>query len=136
MPRPARHAHELNVLVVTALPALGDRIRELLDGEGYAVSDVRTADEAIERAQIEPPDLILLFLGRTESPMQVIEKLHRRSETQDVPVVAMGGSRESGMPIPHGSADVVLPVLFDPQLLIEHIWQVTWQTHTCCAGWA
>jgi DNA-binding response OmpR family regulator len=112
----------LNVRVTAALPALRDQVRKLLEGEGFCVRETQTVDGLIDRVRIEPPDLIVLYLGRTESPTRVIDKLHRQAGARSVPILVMGGSRKSRTDAAPASGATVVPVAFDPQLLIEHIW--------------
>lgn len=56
----ANSVQPAHVLVVDDEPAIAALVARLLENEGYRVSVARSGEEAIEMAQAEPPDLVVL----------------------------------------------------------------------------
>jgi DNA-binding response OmpR family regulator len=77
------------ILIVEDDQETRDSIRELLKHDGYQVDSARDEDEAVERAQRNHPDLILISLGG--APEQVIAAAQRiriiGDLTQQTPIV-------------------------------------------------
>src|SRR3990172_2132869 len=82
----------LVVLVVEDVAETRDGIEKLLKADGYRVSVARDERDAIESAQRQRPDLILVSLGGL--PREVIvtaRRIRERAEVgENVPVVVFG----------------------------------------------
>jgi CheY-like chemotaxis protein len=77
------------ILVVDDVEEVLDALEKLLESDGYSVDAARTEDRALECAQRNPPDLILLNLG--DPPDELVataRRLKARARlADDVPVV-------------------------------------------------
>ncbi len=70
-------------------PAL-ELVAEILRGAGYRVLEARSGSEALDVAQRDPPDVVLLDLMMPEmSGFAVLEELRGREETRSVPVLVL-----------------------------------------------
>lgn len=123
-PRQDRLKEELTVLVVETSPALRHQLAELLHGEGFVVNEARNADEAVHRAQMKRPDLIVLHLVPRTFGMYMLEALQRHPDTRGVPIIGVGGSRASAAPISESAVTALLPHAIDADILLENVWQV------------
>ena len=78
------------ILIVEDDPeqSLGLTIR--LQASGYDVSSVETVASAVQEAETERPDAILLDLGLPDGDgFQVLEKLQKKESTKYIPVVVL-----------------------------------------------
>ena len=77
------------ILVVEDVEETRDGIEKLLTADGYQVNAARSEDDAVDRAEREPPSLILISVAGP--PSQVIAlaaRVRRRAELSDeVPIV-------------------------------------------------
>src|SRR5258706_1767543 len=87
------------VLIVDDEPEFLELVAIALARFGFEVECARTAGEAIARAMLRPPDVILLdILLPGCDGLEVLEALRGEPETRDVPVLACTalGQRDSG----------------------------------------
>ena len=77
------------ILVVQDVEETRDGLEKLLTGDGYRVDAARTEDDAVGRAQREPPDLVLVNLGKPPAEViAVARRIRERARVRDeVPVV-------------------------------------------------
>ena len=77
------------ILIVEDDQETRDSIRELLKHDGYQVDSARDEDEAVERAQRNHPDLILLSLeGAPEQVIATAQRIRIIGDlTQQTPIV-------------------------------------------------
>jgi PAS domain S-box-containing protein len=67
-------------------------LSELLQKEGWAVAHARDTDSFFEQLSPNCPALVLVDLEMPDTdPLSVIRELRKRTDCQDVPVVALGG---------------------------------------------
>jgi two-component system cell cycle response regulator DivK len=75
-------------------------VHDLLESEGYRVSQAGTAEEALERARRESPDLILMDLSLPGmSGLEAVRRLKAEPRTRGTVVVVLTaeGSAESAL---------------------------------------
>ena len=78
------------VLVVDDEPDIVDIVTCLLEGEGYETLVARDGIEAVEVAEAERPDLVLLDVMMPEmNGYQVCRLLKAKPEFRDIPVVML-----------------------------------------------
>lgn len=77
------------ILVVEDVHEISDGIERLLKADGYRVVLARDEVEAIERAQLTRPDLILVnWTGLTGQVLAIVRRIRERSAVGDqIPVV-------------------------------------------------
>lgn len=76
------------VLIVDDESASFDQIVVSFANAGYVVISSRTGAAVIERALLEPPDLILLKLGLPDLPGDIVAtKLKQMPKTMDIPLI-------------------------------------------------
>lgn len=81
-----------HILIVDDSPTDAQAMKETMESEGHRVSLARTAQEGLECAKTEHPDIVLMdvvFQGM--SGFQGTRKLTRDPETADIPVVMISG---------------------------------------------
>ena len=80
------------ILLVEDDSLLRHAFRLLLEDAGYHIREAGTAREAIAKAQVEAPDLILLDLGLPDAPgLDVARELRRQDATRATPIIALTG---------------------------------------------
>ncbi|HVP68203.1 MAG TPA: response regulator [Anaeromyxobacteraceae bacterium] len=112
-----------HVLVVEHDLDLLDLIFDVLDAEGYRVSRARTGAEALESAQRERPDVILVDAGAGGADEGVRSQLKERG-LGDVPLLVVsgeGGPQRAARAGAHG----FLAKPFDLGTLIEQVASMT-----------
>lgn len=120
-PRPAMSAH---ILVVDDEPDISALVAYHLARESYRVRTAAGGVEALQAAEVERPDLIVLDLMLPGmSGLQVLEELRRRPETADIPVILLTARREeqdriAGLRL---GADDYVAKPFSPQELILRV---------------
>jgi signal transduction histidine kinase len=83
------------VLCIESEDALRERLRGLLEGEGFAVDLAATGLEGITRALTLPPDLVLADVHLPDiEGAELTARLKRERSLAGVPFVALGASRE------------------------------------------
>jgi DNA-binding response OmpR family regulator len=79
---------QLKVLVIENDPQAFDKIVISLVNGGFVVSGARTGTEGMERALTTSPHLILIKLGLSDLPGDLLaSKLHQMPKTMDIPLV-------------------------------------------------
>lgn len=77
-------------LIVTADPDLRNILYYLVHKQGFAIEEADTKAEAIEKAQLFRPDLILLDLALGgSSGFETIRALQEEDETRGIPVALL-----------------------------------------------
>jgi twitching motility two-component system response regulator PilH len=119
------------ILVVDDTPALIDVIRDCLEEAGYHVRTCLESRYAVQMAEEEPPDVIMLDVVMPEvSGWEVLARLRANPAFQRTPVIvctacvaeAMGRLAELKGPDQHLG---LLPKPFDLEELIEVVESVT-----------
>lgn len=103
-------------------------IRELvaynLEKEGYAVTTVKTGEEALARISREQPDVVILDLMLPGlDGLEVCRHMKMREQTRDVPIIMLTAKSEdsdivAGLEL---GADDYLTKPFSPKVLIAHL---------------
>lgn len=84
------------VLIVDDDAQVRGLLRRLLATAGYAVEEVSTANDALDRIRAEPPDLVLLDLNLPDrSGHDVLESVRSDPATRLLPVVMITGAASS-----------------------------------------
>ncbi|MEC4894046.1 MAG: response regulator [Oscillatoria sp. PMC 1051.18] len=77
-----------DILIVDDQPENLRLLSSILSEQGYKVRRVINGNLALNAAQLEPPDLILLDITMPEiNGYEVCEKLKQKPETQEIPVI-------------------------------------------------
>lgn len=85
-PSPAR------ILVVDDEAPVRALLRRFLETSGYAVAEVGTGEAALERIQVDPPDLVFLDLQLPDlSGHSILEAIRAEPATRLLPVVMLTG---------------------------------------------
>ena len=118
-PRPARSGR-VRVLLVDDEADFLSSTAEALTGEGLSVAVAQTAAQAMERALLDPPDVILLdILLPGIDGLDILEALREHPETRHVPVLACTalGQRDIARLLPTVGFDGLLAKPLDPREL-------------------
>jgi DNA-binding response OmpR family regulator len=84
--------HTGPILIVEDDPLLRHAFRLLLEDAGYAVREAGSAQEALDVAYAEKPDLIILDIGLPDrSGLEVARELSEAPATRGMPIVALTG---------------------------------------------
>jgi two-component system KDP operon response regulator KdpE len=77
------------ILVVDDVEEVLDALEKLLESDGYSVEAARSEDRAVECAQRNPPDLVLVNLGiPPDEVVAAVRRLKARAQlADDVPIV-------------------------------------------------
>ena len=130
-PRVTLSAGAPRILVVDDTPALLDVVRRCLEGEGYVVHTCLESRYAVEMAQQDPPDVIMLDVVMPEvSGWEVLAQLRADAAFERTPVIvctayvteALGRLAELKGPDQHLG---LLPKPFEIEELIEVVASVT-----------
>jgi PAS domain S-box-containing protein len=128
LPAPARitgyEGPRYKVLVVDDVPVNRAMLTELLQRLGFQVQEAANGEEALERAQAEPPDLIVM-----DNVMPVMDglaatrALRQVPALREVPIIAASASpsQENQSASLEAGADIFLPKPIRPQLLLHHL---------------
>lgn len=96
MTRPSPESSSSVVMIVDDVPANLAMLHDALEQGGYAVRVATSGERALESAQLEPPDLILLdALMPGLDGFETCLRLKRELGTRHIPVVFMTGLTES-----------------------------------------
>lgn len=80
----------LTILVVDDYEEIRFLLRKVLEISGYRVVEATNGQEAVERAQHEHPDLILMDLCMPQrSGISAVYSIRKRPELRNVPIVAV-----------------------------------------------
>ncbi len=113
--------YQRNVLIVDDEPSIRRFLRHLLEQEGYDVLEAGSGKEALQRAEREAPDLILLDLRLPDmTGFEILGELKKRPETHNIPVVILSivQDREEGFRL--GASDYLTKPV-DRDKLMERI---------------
>jgi CheY-like chemotaxis protein len=77
------------ILVVDDVEEVLDALEKLLESDGYSVEAARSEDRAVECAQRNPPDLVLVNLGiAPDGVVAAVRRIKARAQlADDVPIV-------------------------------------------------
>jgi DNA-binding response OmpR family regulator len=111
------------VLLVVDDPMLGAVLAEALEAEGFAVLRAQDDDSISRLAREGMPDLVILDLRLTTRPaLQIVDRLRRDRVTREIPMLITSDTE-----MPHGmelrAADALLPMPFDLDIFLEHVWR-------------
>jgi CheY-like chemotaxis protein len=114
------------VLVVDDDPDILEAICDILEAEGYRVSRARHGVEALERVDVERPDLILLDLMMpVMDGVAFAHALRKRPSDRDIPIVVISADGNPQRAAAVGAA-AYLAKPFDIDALLS---QVSTMTH-------
>ena len=84
-------------LLVQHDPVARGELRQLLEKEGWSVTDAEDRGSALDRAGEERPDLVLVDLEAPGGATGLIQELRRRPEGRAIPIIALtdGGVTET-----------------------------------------
>lgn len=126
-----------NILVVEDDHNILELITYHLKKEGYGVLQIFTGEEALERARLVRPDLILLDLMLPNmSGLEVCAKLKGDVATHKIPVIivsARGADFDVVTGLEAGADDYIVKP-FRPPLLVERVQEMLRRVGTCQAG--
>ena len=112
------------VLVADDSPDMRELWRFWLTSWGFAVSGARDGCEAVEKAQTNKPDLILmdLWMPRLDG-LQAIQRLKGHPATAGIPIIALSAQLECPSPetVLAAGAEAFIPKPCDAHTLIEQI---------------
>lgn len=109
------------ILAVDDTPEHLELLRKVLDGDGYEPCLAADGHQALERVELEPPDLILLdVLMPGLDGMEVCRRLKAEPATRDIPVIFLTCKSDShdilaGFEV--GAVDYVAKPFRIPELL-------------------
>jgi DNA-binding response OmpR family regulator len=125
------------ILIVDDDPDMVEMLRFALHSEGYAIRTAVTGREALRKALLSPPDLIVLdlLLAGLHS-FNLCELLRSHSATASVPIIIATSSpgellRLAGMEV--GAADYIMRP-FEIQELISRVGDLLRRTQGCFIG--
>jgi DNA-binding response OmpR family regulator len=122
------------ILIVDDDPDMVEMLRLALHSEGYAIRTAVNGREALRKALVSPPDLVLLDLIMPGlHGFNVCERLRSHSATASVPIImvtALPGElpRLAGMEL---GADVYIRKPFEIQELVSRVGNLLRQTQGC-----
>ena len=108
----------LRILVVDDEPQIRRVIRSALTGQGYAVAEARSGEEALAKLRQEPPDLVLLDVNLPA--MSGLEVCRVLRATSDVPVIMLtvrNSEKDKVEALDAGADDYVTKPFSTPELL-------------------
>jgi CheY-like chemotaxis protein len=120
------------ILVVDDEPAVLGDVATVLTAAGFACHCCTTADMAIAKARLSPPDLILSDIHlHDRSGLEMCEQIRQINALENVPVMFLSGAQ-----IPdiirrsHAAGGTYyLRKPFDPDVLVELINKALWMPH-------
>jgi two-component system phosphate regulon response regulator PhoB len=119
-----RYAEKSRILVVDDEHDILELISYNLEKEGYLVDSVETGERALERAQTQQPDAIVLDLMLPGvDGIEVCKRLKQNQETRPIPVIMLTAKTEdsdivTGLEI---GADDYVTKPFSPKVLIARL---------------
>ena len=111
----AEPADHLLILVIAAAPKLIGTLTQQLQARGHQVMIARSGPEALEKARVVQPQMILLHLVLPlVSGWDVLTLLQHASGISSVPIVAMGAPHQRQQAVRRGAqAFLALPIFED-----------------------
>jgi signal transduction histidine kinase/CheY-like chemotaxis protein len=121
---PPQHNAHHRVLVVEDDPAIAQLISHHLQAGGYQVATVGRAEEALQAARRERPDLITLdiYLPGTDG-FELLQTLKSDDVTADIPVVIVSVLADKKQGLRLGAVDYITKPI-DDRLLMETVTRV------------
>ena len=112
-----------SILIVDDYADALDVWATVLGIEGFDVQTAGSGEEALDAALATPPSLIVLDLSLPGvSGMDVARTLRSRSETRDVPLIALTGANPAELQVAREAGfDVILSKPCNPSTLLEEI---------------
>lgn len=101
-----------------------DLIREILEDEGFRVNEATNGKDAVEKAAVEIPDLILMDIEMPfMSGLEAIETLMKNEDTNRIPIIVLTGLSEMDDRIKafHSGAMDYVNKPFNTHELIAHV---------------
>jgi DNA-binding response OmpR family regulator len=115
--------HDRTVLVVEDDPAISELVTELLDDAGYTVLKTNLGRRGLRLAQEHTPAVMLVNNRLPDmTGLDLLERLRGQDATRRIPVVLVSG--RTPQITYDGSADRVLPMPFDIDVLLTHVEQL------------
>lgn len=108
----------MRILVVDDEPQIRRVIRSALNGQGYAVTEARSGEQALEKLREEPLDLVLLDVNLPG--MTGLEACRALRATSDVPVIMLtvrNAEKDKVEALDAGADDYVTKPFSTPELL-------------------
>ena len=116
-----------HILIVDDSPGQVEKMRNILETNGYTVSDAGDGEEALRKARKSKPkpDLILMDVVMPGiSGFQATRKLSKLPETRDIPVIIVSSKGEETDKIwgkRQGAKDYLVKAEVDESVLLETI---------------
>ncbi len=99
--------------------------RDVLEQDGYQVLEASTGEEGWDAILEHKPDLVLLDLGLpVMDGFQVLEKMRRSTQTQDIPVIifsVLGEPRDVQKAIQMGANDYTVKGFYTPRQILSKV---------------
>jgi DNA-binding response OmpR family regulator len=109
------------ILVVEDEPAIGRLVQDYLERAGYAVTMARTAADALDRARVARPALVVLDLGLPDGDgLDVARELRRTADVPIVMLTARGDETDRIVGLELGADDYVVKP-FSPRELVARV---------------
>jgi two-component system KDP operon response regulator KdpE len=106
------------VLVVDDEPQIRRVVRAALSAQGYAVSEARTGEEALEKLKAAPPDLVLLDVNLPAmSGLEACRAMRAVSDTAIIMLTVRSGEEDKVAALDAGADDYVTKPFGMPELL-------------------
>jgi CheY-like chemotaxis protein len=121
-----RQPRAARVLVVEPEPSVNDYIESVLEDAGFAVVSIPQIEAAVERARLEPPDIVALdqLVLRHGAEENWLVRFKTDSALSRIPVVLVRAPGDEEPPHPFGIAAMVTKPI-DPDELTSALRRVT-----------
>ena len=78
------------ILIANDRPEVVELVRVTLEGEDYQIAAASNGKEALKKARLEKPDLVLLDVVMPKMDgFEVCRKLRKDPETQEIPIIML-----------------------------------------------
>ena len=78
------------ILIADDRPEVVELVRVILEGEDYEIVDASNGKEALKKARLEKPDLVLLDVVMPKMDgFEVCRKLRKDPQTQEIPIIML-----------------------------------------------
>ena len=116
------------VLIADDEPDILEILKYNLVNEGYQVFTAKDGDEALDKAKLTQPDLVILDIMMPKiNGLDVLKKLREQDETQNIPVIVLTAliqDREKMESITRGADDYIVKSETMPGDVIQKIHRV------------
>ena len=115
------------ILIVDDRPEVVELVRVILEGEDYEIVDASNGKEALKKARLEKPDLVLLDVVMPKMDgFEVCRKLKKDPQTKEIPIIMLTAkaqevNQEKGREV--GARDY-LTKPFSPSALLTKIEEI------------